>query len=96
MGLLRSWRFSTVCKTVGYAFIGPNPIKPTKRQIMTDHHWIILVLQGFLGMTEERAICYQLVRLRHCAKKAAALKQWSCLKLEVKRRQSAGVFRNLR
>ena len=30
MGLLRSWRFSTVCKTVGYAFIGPNPIKPTK------------------------------------------------------------------
>lgn len=30
MGLLRSWRFSTVCKTVGYAFIGSNPIKPTK------------------------------------------------------------------
>jgi hypothetical protein len=51
---------------------------------MTDHHWIILVLQGFLGMTEERAICYQLVRLRHCAKKVAALKQWTCLKLEVK------------
>lgn len=52
---------------------------------MTDHHWIILVLQGFLGMTEERAICYQLVRLRHCAKKVAALKQWTCLKLEVKK-----------
>lgn len=63
---------------------------------MTDHHWIILVLQGFLGMTEERAICYQLVRLRHCAKKVAALKQWACLKLEAKRRQPAGVFRNLR
>lgn len=46
---------------------------------MTDHHWILLVLQSFLGMTEERAICHHLVRLRHCAKKVAALKQWTCL-----------------
>lgn len=62
MGLLRSWRFSTVCKTVGYAFIGPNPIKPTKRQRMTDHHWINLVLHGFLGLTKDRALCYHLDR----------------------------------
>ena len=29
MGNLRSWRFSSVCKTDGYAFGGPNPPLPT-------------------------------------------------------------------
>ena len=29
MGMLKSWRTSSVCKTDGYAFDGPNPSIPT-------------------------------------------------------------------
>lgn len=50
-----------------FGFGGSNPPTGTKTQRVTDHHWIILVLQGFLGIVEERALCDHLISLLRLA-----------------------------
>ena len=53
----------SVLKPAPFGFGGSNPPTGTKTQRVTDHHWIILVLQGFLGIVEERALCDHLISL---------------------------------